>query len=346
MRAWSKSSSGTYGHGQDPGLVEQLGPRGVEHRPVAEHGPQPGRVVGEPDPVLGGLVEREVELARRGPGQRAGADREGHGSHLSPAGVTTSSCVHARVGLVCEVLDGPGDLGLIGRLVAVRARRSSPAVLGESIVASTISSATWMPCSRSSERGRVRERPRRRGAGRPQAAAGDRPPGQPPVTWISVFAPARTPSLRKTNACSATAAGPAAEAVDRRLGERAAAERAGRRRPGGGDRVDDQVERAELGRAPARAPRAARPGRTRRPAAPARRRRARRRASRRARDGGAAASRRARWWSRIAPPRLRAPRTTSARHPASCQARTSRRTAAARRRSRRPPAARRPRRAP
>ena len=52
---------------------------------------------------------------------------------------------------------------------------------------------------------RARSDARRRGAGGPQPRPGIARRALPPVTWISVPASARTPSLRKTKACSATA---------------------------------------------------------------------------------------------------------------------------------------------
>ena len=100
------------------------------------------------------------------------------------------------------------------------------AVFGESIVASTTSSATWMPSARNSCAAawviaRVAA-----------AAAAHRPrPGiarraEPPVIWISVPAPARTPSLRNTNAWRASPTVHVVEVLELGLAQRPAAERA------------------------------------------------------------------------------------------------------------------------
>ena len=72
--------------------------------------------------------------------------------------------------LAREVLDRARDLGLVGGLVLGPAG-DTRAVFGESIVASTISSATWMPSRAQLLRRRVHERARRRRARRPQPAA-------------------------------------------------------------------------------------------------------------------------------------------------------------------------------
>jgi hypothetical protein len=88
------------------------------------------------------------------------------------------------------------------------ASRVRPAVFGDSIVASTISSATWMPSPRSScaaawVSARVANAPAAQGP-RPGMARRD----EPPVTWMSAPPPdarsARAPVARKARACSAT----------------------------------------------------------------------------------------------------------------------------------------------
>ncbi len=119
-------------------------------------------------------------------------------------GVTTSSCVNAR-GLwparysTARAMSAMSALSFSGRPAIIAA------VFGESIVASTTSSATWTPSARSScaaawTKARVAAAP---AAHRPRPGIARR--AEPPVTWISVPAPARTPSLRNTKACSATA---------------------------------------------------------------------------------------------------------------------------------------------
>ena len=77
----------------------------------------------------------------------------------------------------------------------------------------------------------VDERARRGRAGGPQAAAGHRAARAPPVTWISVAAPGAHALAQEDERLLGDRAGPAAEVLDRRLVERAAAERAGLGRP-------------------------------------------------------------------------------------------------------------------
>ena len=124
------------------------------------------------------------------------------------------------------------------------------AVLGESIVASTISSATWIPCSRYScaaawTSARVAAAP---AAHSPRPGIARR--ALPPVTWISVPRSRADALGEEHEGLLGDRAGPAAEVLDGRLVERSAAERAVPGRPRGGDRVDDQVEAPELGSRP------------------------------------------------------------------------------------------------
>ena len=179
----------------------------------------------------GACVEREVELAAAASRPAGRCRSRGSWQPPVPAGVTTSSCVRragdcAARGTRRRARSPPGRRVSSGALPAVIA-----AVLGESIVASTISSATWMPCSRSSCAGRVRQRARGRRARRPQAAPGHRPPRR--AAGDLDQRPPRPPHAlaEEHERLLGHRARPAAEVLDRRLGERPAAERAGPRRP-------------------------------------------------------------------------------------------------------------------
>ena len=130
--------------------------------------------------------------------------------------------------------------------------RVKASVFGDSIVASTIRSATWIPSSRTScaaawVSARVAWAPADQ---MPRPGIARR--AEPPVTWMSV--PPAPPSRSVADAGRQEherllrhRRGPAAEALDRRVADRAAAEAAvvrGRARRG--HRVDDQAGRAQL----------------------------------------------------------------------------------------------------
>ena len=110
----------------------------------------------------------------RPPGERLQPLRPGchaQGTQRSAKGVTCSSCVVPRAPWSARKRR-PGELARVGkRLGRLPGRRSA---IG-SMPASTIRSATWMPCSSELERSGVREGADAERAGRPEPAPGHRP---------------------------------------------------------------------------------------------------------------------------------------------------------------------------
>ena len=129
---------------------------------------------------------------------------------MSPAGVTISSCVYER-GCCNARYSTASAIRRMSPSAFFGTSRVKPAVLGDSIVASTISSATWMPSSRSScaaacTIARVACPPADQ---RPRPGIARR--AEPPVTCMSVppspdSRSAWMPVDRNTKACSATTA--------------------------------------------------------------------------------------------------------------------------------------------
>ena len=214
-------------------------------------------------------ARKRVPEPRLAPSPRQGTQR-------SPAGVSISSCVYAR-GCCDARYSTASAIRRMSASAFFGASRVKSAVFGDSIVASTIKSATWMPSSRTSCAAAcviaraacapADQRPR------PGIARRD----EPPVTWISVppspdSRSARMPVERNTKDCSATAAAqprkpssvasaiaPAAEAL------------AVVRRPARAHGVHDQAWRSELVAHACERGQRVRPRRSRRPRSRARR---------------------------------------------------------------------------